>query len=84
MKDENKKTLYSEKEGQYLAFIFYYTKINGLAPAHVDFQRYFRVTPPTVHQTILQLEKKGFIHRTPNAPRSITIILPQHELPILE
>ncbi len=29
--DEEEKS-YTEKQGQYLAFIFYYTKINGLPP----------------------------------------------------
>ena len=80
----NIKSLYSEKEGQYLAFIFYYTKINGIPPAHMDFQRYFGVSPPTVHQTILQLEKKGLINRVPNTARSIIIKLAEHELPALK
>jgi Mn-dependent DtxR family transcriptional regulator len=80
----NQKSIYSEKEGQYLAYIFYYTKINGIPPAQIDFQRYFQVSPPTVHQTILQLEKKGLINRIPNTPRSIVIKLPEHELPALK
>jgi len=36
-------------QGQYLAFIHAYTKIHGVAPAEADMQRYFRVTPPSVH-----------------------------------
>jgi repressor LexA len=44
---------YTEKQGQYLAFIYNYTKINGRPPAETDMQRYFRTTPPTVHQMIL-------------------------------
>jgi Mn-dependent DtxR family transcriptional regulator len=84
MNQGNTKSLYSEKEGQYLAFIFYYTKINGISPAHMDFQRFFRVSPPTVQQTILQLEKKGLISRIPNTPRSIVIKLPDHEVPALK
>ncbi len=77
------KNPYTEKQGQYLAFIFYYTKINGIPPAQADFQRYFRVTPPTVHQMILQLEKKNLIIRTPNTARSITIAIPENQLPNL-
>jgi Mn-dependent DtxR family transcriptional regulator len=45
---------YTEKQGQYLAFIYYYTKINRRPPAEADIQRYFAVTPPTVHQMILK------------------------------
>ena len=49
---------YTEKQGQYLAFIYYYTKINRVPPAHADFESWFRTAPSTVHQMILQLEKK--------------------------
>lgn len=82
--DGEKISLYTKKEGQYLAFIFYYTKINGISPAQVDFQRYFAVSPPTVHQMILKLEKKNLINRTPNTPRSITLKLAKSELPRLK
>jgi len=51
----NKK--YTEKQGQYLAFIYYYTKINGVPPAHADIQNYFKVTPPTVNKMLITLEK---------------------------
>ena len=50
------KTSYTEKQGQYLAFIYYYTKVNGRPPAEADMQLYFRVTPPSVHQMVLTLE----------------------------
>ena len=50
---------FTEKQGQYLAFIYYYAKVNGQSPAERDMQRYFRVTPPTVHQMILTLESNG-------------------------
>ena len=75
---------YTEKEGQYLAFIFYYKKINGVSPAQIDLQHYFKVSPPTVHNTILQLEKKKLIHRIPNTARSITVTLDEAELPRLK
>jgi Mn-dependent DtxR family transcriptional regulator len=52
---------YTEKQGRYLAFIYYYTKVNGRAPAEADMQRHFRVTPPSVHQMVLTLEVNGFI-----------------------
>jgi repressor LexA len=81
--DGKQMSVYTEKEGQYLAFIFYYTKINGVPPAQVDFQRYFAVSPPTVHQMILQLEKKKFIGRVPHTPRSISLKLPDIQIPPL-
>ena len=32
-------------QGQYLAFIYYYTKIHGVPPAEADIQRYFQTQP---------------------------------------
>lgn len=75
---------YTTKQGQYLAFIYNYTKINRRPPAEADIQRYFRVTPPAVHQMILTLERLGFISRAPGKPRSIEVLLPPAELPPLE
>jgi len=75
---------YTEKQGQYLAFIYYYTKVNGYAPAEQDMQRYFQVSAPSVHRMVIELEKKALIQRTPRKPRSIEISLPRSALPELE
>ncbi|MGA3238206.1 MAG: MarR family transcriptional regulator [Bryobacteraceae bacterium] len=75
---------YSEKQGQYLAFIFFYTKMHGVAPAESDMQNYFRVSPPSVHQMVLTLEAKGFIERTPGKGRSIRLLIPREDLPALQ
>ena len=74
----------TEKQGQYLAFIYYYTKVNGQPPAEVDMQRYFAVTPPSVHQMVMTLEKQRFIERVPGKGRSIKILLSREVLPDLE
>ena len=44
---------------------------------------HFRVTPASVHQMILVLERLGFIERTPRAPRSIRILIDPDTLPAL-
>ncbi len=75
---------YTPRQGQYLAFIYYYTKLNGRPPAEADMQRYFRVSPPTVHQMVLNLEERGLISRVPGEPRSIRVLLPRERLPDLE
>ena len=75
---------YTKKQGQYLAFIYYYTKIHRQPPSEADIQKYFRTTPASVHQMILALEKKGFISREPRKPRTIKILLSREELPDLE
>jgi len=78
------KKAYTAKQGQYLAFIFYYTKIHGVAPAESDIQNYFKVSPPSVHQMVLTLEADGFIERVPGQGRSIRLLIPLEDLPDLE
>jgi len=75
---------YTPLQGQYLAFMYYYTKIHGCAPSEADLERYFRVSPPSVHQMVLTLEKRGLITRTPGEARSIRLLLPRQELPDLK
>jgi len=75
---------YTYLQGQYLAFIYYYTKINGRAPAQADLQRYFRVTPPSVHRMLTHLQKQGFIYKQPGIARSLTLAIPVEQLPRLD
>ena len=74
---------YTAKQGQYLAFIYYYTKIHRQPPAEADMQRYFQVLPPAVHQMILSLEKLGLIEKIPGQGRSLKLVLPREPLPDL-
>jgi repressor LexA len=78
------KTPYTEKQGQYLAFIYYYGKIHGRAPSEFDMQQYFRVSPPSIHQMVLTLERRSLIERTPGQARSIRLLIPREELPDLD
>lgn len=75
---------YTPKQGQYLSFIYYYTKLNGYPPAEADMQRYFKATPPTVHNMVITLEQHGLIERIPGKPRTIRVLLPRQDLPDLE
>jgi Mn-dependent DtxR family transcriptional regulator len=72
------------KQGQYLAFIYYYAKVNRRAPSEADMQAYFGVTPPSVHQMIVTLERRGFIARVAGRGRSIKLLVAREELPELE
>ena len=74
---------YTPKQGQYLAFIYAYTQIQGQPPAEADIQRYFRVSPPAVHQMIMNLTERGYISREPGKARAITVLLPVEQLPPL-
>jgi len=71
------------KQGQYLAFIHLYTRLHRRPPAETDMQEYFRVTPPSVHQMVLTLERQGFIRRQPRTARSIELLVDPKHLPEL-
>jgi DNA-binding MarR family transcriptional regulator len=74
---------FTAKQGQYLAFMYAYTRVNGRPPAEADLQRYFGVTPPSVHQMVLTLERAGLIRRRPGVARSIEVLVAPERLPIL-
>jgi len=78
------KIKYTKRQGQYLAFIYYYKKIHGCPPAEADMQKYFRVSPPTMHQMVVTLEKKGLIEKMPHQGRSIRLLVTREPLPDLE
>ena len=44
-------------------------------------QRHFRVTPPSVHQMVLTLERAGLIRRQPGVARSIELLVDPEDLP---
>jgi DNA-binding MarR family transcriptional regulator len=74
---------FTSTQGQYLAFIYAYTRVLGRPPAEKDLQRYFAVTPPSVHQMILTLERLGLIRRQARVARSIELLVPPEVLPVL-
>jgi len=71
-------------QGQYLAFIRTYTLIHREAPAEADMQRFFGVTPPSVHNMVLTLAERGLIERVPGKARSLRVLVPSEELPPLD
>jgi hypothetical protein len=75
---------YTERQGQYLAFIYYYTLIAGVPPAEADMASFFGVTGPSAHLMAVTLEERGFISRIPGQGRSIRLLIPRSELPDLE
>ena len=56
---------FTDKQGQYLAFIDAYARVHGRLPAETDMQRHFQVSPPSVHQMVLTLKRIGLIRRQP-------------------
>jgi DNA-binding MarR family transcriptional regulator len=74
---------FTPKQGQYLAFIYAYTRVFGRPPAEADLQRHFGVSPPSVHQMVLTLERAGLIRRQPRVARSIEVLITPELLPVL-
>jgi DNA-binding MarR family transcriptional regulator len=74
---------FTAKQGQYLAYIRLYTRLHRRPPAETDMQEYFRVSPPSVHQMVLTLERAGLIRRQPRTPRSIELLVDPKKLPEL-
>lgn len=75
---------FTAKQGQYLSFIHLYTKLHRQPPAEADMQEFFRVTPPSVHRMVVELERLNLIRRRPGVPRSIELLVPLELLPQLE
>jgi DNA-binding MarR family transcriptional regulator len=75
---------FTEKQGQYLAFIWTYGLLNGRSPAERDMQRFFAVTAPSVHQMVITLERTGLIRRQPGLARSIELLVEPDCLPRLQ
>jgi Mn-dependent DtxR family transcriptional regulator len=74
---------FTPKQGQYLAYIHLYTRLHRRPPAETDMQEYFRVSPPSVHQMVVTLERAGFIRKQPRTPRSIEVVVDPAQLPDL-
>lgn len=82
-REKSAQNRFTPTQGQYLAFIHLYTKLNRRPPAEADLQGYFKVTPPTVHSMIMTLERLGLVRRTPGQARSVVVLVPPEELPTL-
>ena len=75
---------FTERQGQFLAYIHQYSLVNGCAPAEADMQRFFQITPPSVHSMVLTLERRGLIRRAPGQARSIAVAVSPESLPPLQ
>ena len=54
------------------------------SPAEADFQRYFRVSPPSVDNMIVTLDERGFISRERGRGRSIKLLVNREDIPDLD
>jgi hypothetical protein len=81
---KGRKTRFTHRQGQFLAFIHLYRKLHRQGPAELDMVQYFRVTPPSVHGMVVRLEELGLVTREPGVPRSVRVAIPEEEIPELD
>ncbi len=74
---------FTPTQGRYLSFIHTYTSRYGYPPAESEIAAAMCVSPPSVNQMVKTLEKKGLILRQPGVPRSIRLLVPEDEIPLL-
>lgn len=75
---------FTNRQGQFLAFIHLYRKLHRQGPAETDMVKFFRVTPPAAHSMVVKLEELGLVTREPGVARSIRVAIPDDEIPALE
>jgi hypothetical protein len=63
----------TEKQGEYLAFIYTCSYMFRCAPAEADIRRHFQVSSPSVYQMVVTLERAGLPN--PLGSKSISQIL---------
>ena len=61
----------TSRQREYLRFIQKYMDQYRIAPSESRIAGHFMVSPPSAHQMIVALEKRGFITRVPGQARSI-------------
>jgi DNA-binding MarR family transcriptional regulator len=71
-------------QGQYLAYIHYYTKVHRRPPSENEMADFFAVRGPSAHRMIIQLEERGYLSRTPGQPRTLRVLLSRECIPDLE
>jgi hypothetical protein len=69
---------FTDRQGQYLAFIDAYTRVHGRPPGR---GRHAAPFPGT--RMVLTLERLGHIRRQPGVARSIEVLLAPEDLPVL-
>lgn len=75
---------FTEKQGQYLAYIQLYLRLHRRPPSEADLQHYFQVSPPSVHRMLVELQKRGLIARVPRQARTIRLLVDETEIPKLQ
>ncbi|MGC2205873.1 MAG: MarR family transcriptional regulator [Thermoplasmata archaeon] len=71
-------------QGQYLAYIYWYTKVHRRPPSENEIAEFLAVRGPSAHRMILGLENRGYLSRTPGQPRTLKVLPPREDIPNLD
>lgn len=74
---------YTPRQGQFLAYIQGYAVLHRQPPSEAEMAAFFDVSPPSAHQMVVTLERRGLIERTPGQARSLRVLLPPEAIPDL-
>jgi len=75
---------YTLRQGQFLAYIHTYTRLHRQPPSESEMAYFFDMSPPSVHQMVVTLERRGLRQRTPGQTRALRVLLPPEALPNLD
>jgi DNA-binding MarR family transcriptional regulator len=75
---------FTHRQGQFLAFVYWYTKLHRQGPSELELMTFFGLTPPSVHSMIVKLHQLGLVSRRPGKARSVRVSLAKEEIPELE
>ena len=78
---KNNRAPFTKRQGEFLAFIYYYTRVNKVPPAEADIQRYFGISSASTHQMLTTLKNHQLLEKVPRKPRSMKILVPMESLP---
>ena len=65
----------TEKEKKVYEFIKEFIQANGYSPSTREIASFFNIAPKNAHKHLKNLEEKGYIRRTKNISRGISLIL---------
>lgn len=67
---------FTDRQREYLTFIYRYTQKFGVAPSFRDIEIHFGTTPPSVNNMIKTLCARGLLSRLPGVARSLRVLVP--------
>lgn len=72
---------YTLRQGQFLAYIHTYTRLHRQPPSESEMAYFFGVSPPSVHQMVVTLERRGLLQRTRAWPAPCACCCPPRHSP---